>query len=143
MKRMCIGESPFARECRFAGGVGHVYGRLKAAQLIVPRRFDRDDRRARWDLVHKSIGAELYDLCAGLGGFHVKVGQFFSGRPDLVPEQWCRALSGLCDDVAPMSSAAARSIAEAELGAGYFAEWVDRPLGSASVAVVGETAACM
>ena len=126
-----------ARELRFTVGMAHVYARLKSAQLLVPaRRLDEERRQQRWDEIHASIGTELHDLCAGLGGFHVKVGQFFSGRPDLVPLQWCVALSRLCDAVSPMAGEEARLIAERELGRSMLVDWVDAPLGSASVAQV-------
>ena len=65
--------------------------------------------------MHESVGHELYKVCANLGGAYVKVGQFFSTRPDLVPEQWCRSLAVLCDAVAPMDGATALAIAEEEL----------------------------
>ena len=123
------------RELRFGLGVGHVYVRLKAATVLVALRrrvlgASETECDSRWDCIHRSIGHELGGICTGLGGFHVKVGQFFSTRPDLVPSQWCRELSILCDAVEPVPGAECRAVAEAELGT-TFAEWDDVPLGSA------------
>ena len=131
---------PVVREARFGIGVGHIYLRVKAATLLVGARRQllgesQAASKARWDAIHDSIGSDLGRLCAALGGFNVKVGQFFSSRPDLVPEQWCRQLSVLCDAVDPLPSSSARAIAEEQLGL-VFSEWVDAPLGSASVAQV-------
>ena len=134
-----------ARELRFALGASGVYSRLKLSQASCSlRRFageSPDESARRWARVHDGIGADLYGLCANLGGAYVKVGQFFATRPDLVPEQWCRHLGQLCDAVKPMDGAEALAIATQELkleahGRHVLTDWVDRPLGSASVAQV-------
>lgn len=130
------------RELRFATGVGHAYFRLKAANMLIGLRHrvlneSQSASKARWNDVHESIGIQLGHLCTSLGGFHVKVGQFFSMRPDLVPEQWCHHLAALCDDVAPLPSEQMRTLAEEQLGDdAALIDWVDAPLGSASVAQV-------
>lgn len=121
-----------------------VYARLKSAQLnaAVHRMAGEspEEQRSRWAAVHDGVGRDLYQICASLGGAYVKVGQFFSTRPDLVPEQWCRPLGMLCDAAEPMDGAAARAIVEEELrgtGSGQaLSHWCNEPLGSASVAQV-------
>ena len=132
--------APLLRELRFGVGVGHVYMRLKMASTLIGLRrhvlgCSEAACEARWDCVHVSVGQELGRICTGLGGFHVKVGQFFATRPDLVPPQWCRELSILCDAVEPVPGGQCRALAEAELGTSFLA-WDDVPLGSASVAQV-------
>jgi hypothetical protein len=68
-------DAPLLRELRFAAGAAKVYARLKTAQLIVAaRRLDPPAAEARWRAIHRSVGADLFGLCAGLGGFHIKVG---------------------------------------------------------------------
>lgn len=132
------------REIRFAAGATRIYSKLKLAQAHIAfcRLAGEGSSKLteRWDSVHEGIGADLYALCASLGGAYVKIGQFFSTRPDLVPEQWCRQLGWLCDAVQPMDSSMARAIAEHELSISSFCQrishWVDKPLGSASVAQV-------
>ena len=133
-------DPPLLRELRFGVGVGHVYMRLKMASTLIGLRrhvlgCSEAACEARWDCVHRSVGQELGRICTGLGGFHVKVGQFFATRPDLVPPQWCRELSILCDAVEPVPGGQCRALAEAELGTSFLA-WDDVPLGSASVAQV-------
>jgi len=135
-----LDDAPLLRELRFAAGAARIYGRLKAAQVLVAaRRLDKNEEEARWSAIHRSVGGDLYRLCADLGGFHIKTGQFFAGRPDLVPKEWTYELSALCDAVEPMDGKVARRIAEEELARmqlGPLTEWVDTPLGSASVAQV-------
>ena len=69
-------------------------------------------------------------------------GQFIGARGDFVPEQICRKLSLLHDQVPPMPAAQARRVIEAELGGvplEQMFEWIDldHPLGSASISQVG------
>lgn len=139
-------QLPFIREARLAGGLSSVYGKLKLNQANTAIRrvlaHEAEEKSARrWEQIHEGIGIELYNLCSSLGGAYVKVGQFFSTRPDLVPEQWCRHLGMLCDAVEPMKSAEARSIALQEIcnatnGKKTLIDWCDHPLGAASVAQV-------
>jgi predicted unusual protein kinase regulating ubiquinone biosynthesis (AarF/ABC1/UbiB family) len=139
-------QLPLIREAKFAGGLSSVYGKLKLNQarnaLLRHVANETEEKRARrWEHVHDRIGIDLYDLCASLGGAYVKVGQFFSTRPDLVPEPWCRHLVMLCDAVQPMASEQARDIALREIfnathGKQTLADWCDQPLGAASVAQV-------
>ncbi|MBG6213423.1 MAG: AarF/ABC1/UbiB kinase family protein [Cryobacterium sp.] len=55
-------------------------------------------------------------LAADLGGLMIKVGQFMSSRLDVLPPEITTELEGLQDEVAPVSFAAIRAVAEAELG---------------------------
>lgn len=71
-----------------------------------------------------------------LGPFFVKAGQLLSTRRDLLPEQWCDALSDLSDDVRPPSRAAvARTLAQSGF-AEAFTEFGWEPVACGSIASV-------
>lgn len=82
----------------------------------------------------------MYSLSVDLRGFYLKTGQFIGARGDFVPEQICRKLSLLHDQVPPMPADQVRAVIERELGAPLEAlfEWIDleQPLGSASISQV-------
>jgi len=74
-----------------------------------------------------------------LGPTFVKIGQFLSTRPDLVPADWIPELEQLQSGVAPIPSEVARSIIEAELGhpvEDVFASFEDEPIAAASISQV-------
>ncbi len=81
----------------------------------------------------------LVKVIEELGPTFVKFGQMMATRPDLVPEDYVKALAALQDRVEPFSSAAARAIVEQELGRPLeevFSSFTDRPLASGSIAQV-------
>ncbi|GAB4821653.1 hypothetical protein N2152v2_008699 [Parachlorella kessleri] len=82
----------------------------------------------------------MYQLAVDLRGFYLKTGQFIGARGDFVPEQICRRLALLQDQVPPMPAAQAREVIEDELGMPLEQafEWIDlaEPLGSASISQV-------
>lgn len=81
----------------------------------------------------------LVKVLEELGPTFVKLGQLMATRPDLVPEEYVKALSALQDKVEPFSPAAARAIVEKELERPLdeaFAEFGNRPLASGSLAQV-------
>jgi ubiquinone biosynthesis protein len=87
----------------------------------------------------RELGAALRDGLQEAGGVFVKFGQFLSARADLVPETIALELSSLQDDVAPMSTQAAREVIRRELGSvadELFVEFDERPLAAASIAQV-------
>ncbi len=75
-----------------------------------------------------------------------QTGQFIGARSDFVPEQICRRLALLQDQVPPMPAQQAREVIEDELGMPLEEafEWIDleEPLGSASISQVGTLPAC-
>lgn len=74
-----------------------------------------------------------------LGPTFVKFGQIMSMRSDMLPQAYCRELSGLRKDVRPMSREEAESVLKAEYGwplSGTFSKFDWEPLGSASIAQV-------
>jgi predicted unusual protein kinase regulating ubiquinone biosynthesis (AarF/ABC1/UbiB family) len=94
-----------------------------------------------WDRQHENAASQMYNLCVDLRGFYLKAGQFLGARGDFVPEQICRKLSLLHDQVPPMPAAQVRAVIEEELGGvpmDQVFEWIDleSPLGSASISQV-------
>ena len=59
---------------------------------------------------------ELLTLVTNLGPTAIKIGQALSVRPDLIPEEYAKALSTLQDSVPPFDGATAKSILRRELG---------------------------
>jgi len=94
-----------------------------------------------WDPQQENAASQMYNLCVDLRGFYLKAGQFLGARGDFVPEQICRKLSLLHDQVPPMPAAQVRAVIEEELGnvpMDQIFEWIDleNPLGSASISQV-------
>lgn len=107
--------------------------RLQAAYRIGPLR---GRKRAR---IHARMAWELRDLCDDLGAGILKLGQFLSCRPDLLPPAYIEALAPLCKDapVAPLEEII--ETLESELGKSVdevFASIDPEPLGTGSLAQV-------
>jgi ubiquinone biosynthesis protein len=84
-------------------------------------------------------GERLRKALESLGPIFVKFGQLLSTRPDLVPEDICKELAQLQDNVPPFKSAKFRQIVEEALGSSVdelFLSFESDPLASASVAQV-------
>lgn len=84
-------------------------------------------------------GAGLRRACEELGPAFVKLGQFLSVRPDLVPPSAVAQLEALQDASAPVDAAAVRLVLERELMApveALFAQFEWQPLAAASVSQV-------
>jgi len=100
---------------------------------------DEGERERAYERCHERTAALMRDGAASLGGLWIKVAQYVSSRPDIVPQAYCQALRGL-QDGAPRSSWAD---VEAELAAGLGPEWralfrsvEPEPISSASIAQV-------
>jgi ubiquinone biosynthesis protein len=86
-----------------------------------------------------NLGERLRKALESLGPIFVKFGQLLSTRPDLVPEDICKELAQLQDNVPPFKSAKFRQIVEEALGSSVdklFLSFEPEPLASASVAQV-------
>eukprot|EP00887_Chlorella_sp_A99_P006757 scaffold3.g6757.t1 len=134
-----------ARTAEFWARVSSIYLSYKLCQLqdlaLRAAGWPDERREARWAAQHTRAGERMYQLAVDMRGFYLKAGQFLGARSDFVPEQICRRLSRLHDQVPPMSAAQARRIIEAELGGApleLLFEWIDleTPLGSASISQV-------
>lgn len=83
-----------------------VLPRIGLLKLTERTRAKRMQRFAR----------SFHVLAVDLGGLMIKVGQFMSSRLDVLPPEITKELEGLQDEVPPVSFAAIRALAEAELG---------------------------
>jgi ubiquinone biosynthesis protein len=85
------------------------------------------------------LAARAVRVLQELGPLYVKLGQFLSTRPDIVPEEFIEELRKLQREVPPFDSKLARATIEAELKAPIsrlFMEFQDEPLASGSIAQV-------
>src|SRR5664279_2558458 len=81
----------------------------------------------------------LRDALAELGTTFIKLGQILSTRPDLIPDEYIRALSTLQDALDPVDYAAVRDVIQAELGGPperLFTSFDPIPLATASIGQV-------
>ena len=79
---------------------------------------------------------ELRSTLEDLGPTYVKIGQIMSSRVDLLPENYCKELEKLRQNVQELDPALARAVIEQETGKKIneiYKEFRDKPLGSASV----------
>ena len=79
---------------------------------------------------------ELRSTLEDLGPTYVKIGQIMSSRVDLLPEEYCKELEKLRENVQELDPALARQVIEEETGKKIdeiYKEFRDRPLGSASM----------
>ena len=104
--------------------------------------FELDEGALDVELPKDSSGDQpeqfVNDLEA-LGPTFVKIGQWLSTRPDMVPPEYLTALERMQDDVAPESWQAIHAVIEQELGMRperVFASIDETPLGCASLAQV-------
>jgi ubiquinone biosynthesis protein len=74
-----------------------------------------------------------------LGPTYVKLGQFLSLRPDLIPVDWCSEFKKLQDQVPPFPFAQVKKVLKNELGRDYaeiFSEFDETPVAAASISQV-------
>ena len=79
---------------------------------------------------------ELRSTLEDLGPTYVKIGQIMSSRVDLLPEEYCKELEKLRQNVQELDPALARAVIEQETGKKIdeiYSEFRDKPLGSASI----------
>lgn len=79
---------------------------------------------------------EMRTTLEDLGPTYVKIGQIMSSRVDLLPENYCKELEKLRQNVKPLDAEIARAVIEEETGKKIdeiYSEFRDKPLGSASI----------
>ncbi|HYW02626.1 MAG TPA: ubiquinone biosynthesis regulatory protein kinase UbiB [Gammaproteobacteria bacterium] len=111
-------DAPVLRSVRF---VRHLF----------PWNWFRRNRAPRGERIRRAL--------EDLGPIFVKFGQMLSTRRDLFPPDIARELARLQDKVPPFPGAEARAIVEHAYGGAFhdtFAEFLDEPLASASIAQV-------
>jgi len=112
------------------------YGR---SDLVKQLGVDEAVAADQADTTDSATADQLADDLEAMGPTFVKLGQVLSGRPDLIPEAYIRALTRLQDRVKPFSDAEAQRIIEEELGVRIskaFASFDPQPLAAASLAQV-------
>jgi ubiquinone biosynthesis protein len=85
------------------------------------------------------LGQRIRQILGELGPVFIKIGQFASTRPDIIPKPILRELEKLQDKAPPIPFAEIKLIVEKELGAplhGLFAEFEPTPLATASIGQV-------
>ena len=130
---------------RLAATVGLFtrYGLLDFARgqgLLALEGIEAGDSGADADKVSEAEKAKAFrERLVELGPAYIKLGQVLSTRPDLIPASYIAELEHLQDSVEPMPFADIEKTIEEELGARIgklFAEFDDKPLGSASLGQV-------
>ena len=79
---------------------------------------------------------ELRTTLEDLGPTYVKIGQIMSSRLDMLPEEYCKELEKLRQNVQELDPKLARAVIEQETGkkiSEIYSEFRDKPIGSASV----------
>ncbi|CAI9113035.1 OLC1v1013564C3 [Oldenlandia corymbosa var. corymbosa] len=107
-------------------------------QLRVSFEKDVKKQEAMWERQHELAADKIYNMCADLGGFFLKVAQII-GKPDLAPAAWVRRLVTLCDQAPATPYDVIKVELEKELGQSFdelFERFDANPLGSASIAQV-------
>lgn len=94
-----------------AAKVGGRYSRLK-----LPGGPPKGKRKRYIEACHRRGADDLYRTAVHLRGGFLKLGQFVSARPDLLPEAYVTELSKLQDRVPPAPAAVIRRVIEEDVG---------------------------
>ena len=130
-----------SRALRF-GDLGQVLARVflgyKAIGLLEKVRGGEwaEPRRRRH---HRRSAEHLYEVAVRDQGLLIKMAQFLSSRPDVVPDEYIEVLSGLQDEVPPEPFEVIQDVIEGELGKpleAVFREFEREPVAAASLAQV-------
>ncbi|KAL8464381.1 hypothetical protein ACS0TY_034055 [Phlomoides rotata] len=136
--KVSIHFRPWQRSFQFWVRAVNIYTGYKAFQVRVNFEKDGEKREAMWEKQHEVAAHKLYNMCADLGGFFLKVAQII-GKPDLAPAAWVRRLVTLCDQAPATPYNLIKAVVEKELGHSIdelFERFDANPLGSASIAQV-------
>ncbi|MFN3466429.1 MAG: ABC1 kinase family protein [Candidatus Brocadiales bacterium] len=116
-------------------GFGHLVYRLKLHEhLPIGRRFIEKHVPEEVPLPARTVR-----VLQELGPLYVKLGQFLSTRPDIVPEEFITEFRKLQREVKPFDPKLARATIETELKSPInklFAEFQDEPIACGSIAQV-------
>ncbi|MGD8820191.1 MAG: AarF/UbiB family protein, partial [Anaerolineae bacterium] len=97
-------------------GLGFLVQQL-ALERFLPRYWRRRPVRAAEDVGRLSVPERLRRTMEDLGVTFIKVGQFLSGRADLLPPAYIEEFSKLLDAAPPVSVEEVYATIEQELGA--------------------------
>jgi predicted unusual protein kinase regulating ubiquinone biosynthesis (AarF/ABC1/UbiB family) len=107
--------------------------------VVLPRLGLRGLSRRTRPLRLRRSAADFRRQAVRMGGVLIKVGQFFSARVDVLPDEITSELAGLQDEVAPERFEDIRGLIETELGSTLgdaFVTFNEKPLASASLGQV-------
>jgi ubiquinone biosynthesis protein len=122
-------------------GLFWKYGRSDLAQQMnlegedVPHEANPDQPKSKENVTPDQLADDL----EAMGPTYVKLGQILSGRPDLLPEPYRKALERLQDRVKPFPFEEVENIIEAELGVRIskaFSRFDQEPIAAASLGQV-------
>jgi ubiquinone biosynthesis protein len=125
-------------EVLIRNGLGFLVSQL-ALDRFLPRFWRRPSVRAEAAATRRTVPERLRHTFEDLGGTYIKVGQFLSGRADLLPPAYIEELSKLLDSAPPVPADEIREVIEDELDApveDLFATFDDTPIASASIGQV-------
>lgn len=103
------------------------------------RKHGRKVARARMSARHRRRAAHLRQTAVELGGVLIKLGQFFSARADVLPDEYIQELKALQDEVPGVPFHEIKAVVEAEFGRPLeeiFIEFDPEPIAAASLAQV-------
>jgi ubiquinone biosynthesis protein len=125
-------------EILIRNGLGFLVSQL-ALDRFLPGFMRRTVVRADEAAARRTIPERLRHTFEDLGGTYIKLGQFLSGRADILPPAYIEELSKLLDAAPPVPSDEIREVIEDELEASVeelFATFDDTPMASASIGQV-------
>jgi ubiquinone biosynthesis protein len=125
-------------EVLIRNGLGFVV-ELLALERFLPRFWRRRPVRADEAASRLSVPERLRRTLEELGATYIKLGQFLSGRADLLPPAYIEELIKLLDAAPPVPFDEIREVVESELDAAIedlFQTFEERPVASASIGQV-------
>jgi ubiquinone biosynthesis protein len=125
-------------EVLIRNGLGFMVQQL-ALDRFIPRFWRRRPVRADQAASGRSVPERVRHTLEELGATYIKVGQFLSGRADLLPPAYIEELVKLLDAAPPVAFDEIREVVERELDApleGLFKQFEEMPLASASIGQV-------
>jgi ubiquinone biosynthesis protein len=125
-------------EVLIRNGLGFMVETL-ALERFLPRFWRRPPVRAEEAASRRSVPERVRHTLEELGATYVKVGQFLSGRADLLPPAYIEELIKLLDAAPPVPFEAVHEVVEQELGAPIselFLSFEELPIASASIGQV-------
>lgn len=103
------------------------------------RFLDKDEIEIRYRKLYRQQAQKFTDTAINLGGLLIKLGQFFSSRVDILPQEYIDELAKLQDSVEPVDTKVIKDRIEQELSEPIdtvFATFTDQPLAAASLGQV-------
>jgi len=125
-------------------GLGHFVERLDLRHYLpMPAKWKGAPLPGESIRNSRALAKRASQAMQELGPTFVKLGQFLSTRPDILPPVYLDEFTKLQDEVEPFPAEKAREIVEEELGApirDLFAVFEDEPIASGSIAQVHKAA---